>query len=506
MLKSVDKLIDNITMYRLLLYYLIGLLLVATGLSVFGDLHYQPLHILISTLILVTACWCINKAFAYIFEAPTNSESSIITALILALIITPNPTGYGITFLLAVSGLAIASKYLLTIRRKHIFNPAAIGVVLTALGPRQSATWWVGTATLLPFVLAGGMVITRKVGREKMVYSFFVSTTLATVLYSVLSHANVITSLHNMILSSSMFFLGFVMLTEPLTSPSTSKKQVVYAALIGAILPPQAHIFNFYSSPELALIAGNIFSYVFSPKTKLFPTLKEKITIATGTADFVFNPGRKLSYKPGQYMEWTLPHSKTDSRGNRRYFTLASSPTESDLRIGVKFYENGSSYKKALMDMNEDTPVVASQIAGDFVLPKNKSQKIVFIAGGIGITPFRSMVKYVLDKNEQRVITLLYSARTRSDIAYKHIFEEARQRIGLKTIYTLTDERSVADESYNRSGVITAELIKDEIPDYVQRIFYISGTHQMVVAIQEILSELGVSKSQVKVDFFPGYM
>lgn len=88
---------------------------------------------------------------------------------------------------------------------------------------------------------------------------------------------------------------------------------------------------------------------IVSPKTKLIPILKDKIMVASSTMDFVFSPGQKLVYQPGQYMEFTLPHNATDSRGSRRYLTLASSPTESDLRIGVKFYENGSSFKKALL-------------------------------------------------------------------------------------------------------------------------------------------------------------
>lgn len=505
MFKVIDSWTNGITTYRLLLYYLVALLLVATGLSSFGDLHYKPLYIVISTLILLAACWITNKVFSYIFDAPTNSESSLITALILALIITPNPTGFGITFLLAASGLAMSSKYLLAIRKKHVFNPAAIAVALTALGPKQSASWWVGTAVMLPFVLVGGVLITRKIRKSKMVLAFFASTSLATVLYSWLSHANVFSNLHNMILSSPVFFLGFVMLTEPLTSPTTAKKQTWYAILVGALLPPQVHLSSFYSSPELALVGSNIFSYLISPKTKLFPMLQQKVKIAADSVEFIFTPERKITYKPGQYMEWTLPHHKTDSRGDRRYFTLASSPTEPELRIGVKFYENGSSFKEALLNMDKETSVVASQLSGDFVLPKDRTQKIVFIAGGIGITPFRSMAKYLVDKNEPRPITLLYSVRTQADIAYKPVFEEARRVIGLKTIYALTGDKAVSHSSHTQRGPITSKLIKEAVPDYLDRVFYISGTNAMVTATQGIIAELGIAQHQVKVDFFPGY-
>jgi ferredoxin-NADP reductase/Na+-translocating ferredoxin:NAD+ oxidoreductase RnfD subunit len=505
MFKSIDSLTDKLTMYRLLLYYLIGLLLAAVGLSIFGDLHFKPLYILISTLVLVVACWTINKILARIFNAPVNAESSIITGLILALIITPNPTGFGITFLLAAAGLAMASKYILTIKRKHIFNPAAIAVVLTALGPRQSASWWVGAAAMLPFVLIGGVLIARKIHRGRMVLSLFASAALATIIFSLIYKAGIGTSLHNLLLGSPLFFLGFVMLTEPLTSPPSAKGQTIYAALVGILLPPQVHLFSLYSTPELALVVGNAFSYLVSPKTKLFPVLKDKLKIANNTADFIFRVDDKLSYQPGQYMEWTLPHAKADSRGNRRYFTLASSPTEPDLRIGVKFYENGSSFKDALIEIDKDTPLVASQIAGDFVLPDNPAEKIVFIAGGIGITPFRSMVKYLIDTNQHRAVSLLYSAKTKADVAYKEVFEEARRAIGLDALYVLTADTDKVSDPNTHHGFITPQLIKKIVPDYTGRTFYISGTHSMVKDMQTQLSDLGVARHRIKTDYFPGY-
>jgi len=114
-----------------------------------------------------------------------------------------------------------------------------------------------------------------------------------------------------------------------------------------------------------------------------------------------------------------------DSRGNRRYFTIASSPTEKELRLGVKFYPNGSSFKKALASMNEADTIIASQLSGDFIMPSNKKKKLVFIAGGIGITPFRSMIKYLIDTKQKRDIVLIYSNRTKTDVIYKNIFDSA---------------------------------------------------------------------------------
>lgn len=133
MLKSIDDFLNETTMYRLLIYYLGGLLGIAFVVSLFGNLGFSPVALLVSSAILLAACWGINRVFAYVFNVPMNHESSIITALILALLITPKLGQYDLLFLLAASGLAMASKYVLTIRDVHIFNPAAIAVVLTAI-------------------------------------------------------------------------------------------------------------------------------------------------------------------------------------------------------------------------------------------------------------------------------------------------------------------------------------------------------------------------------------
>ncbi len=505
LLEPLDTFVDGISMYRLLLYYLIGLLAAAIGLSAVGDMHYSAIQIAVSAGVLVLACWIINKIFAYIFYAPVNPESSILTGLILALIIPPTLGNFGILFLLAAAGLAIASKYILTIRQRHIFNPAAIAVVLTAFGPRQNASWWVGTAIMLPLVIIGGVMITRKVRREYMVEAFLIASTIATLVFALLSHTSLGSSLRNMVLSSPLFFLGFVMLTEPYTSPTTKHKQIAYAVIVGVLLAPQAHIGSYYTSPEIALVIGNIFAFVASRNTKLFPILRDKLKIAQDTVEFAFIPDRKLAYLPGQYMEWTLPHENADSRGSRRWFTLASSPTEDQLRIGVKFYDKGSSYKEAMLSMDQRTPIVAAQVAGDFVMPNDTNKKLVFIAGGIGITPFRSMVKYLIDTNQQRPVRMIYTARTEADFAYKDVFEAARQSLGISTVYMVSNPTAPISSPNTVSGVVNQAFLEQYVPDYADSMFYISGTHPMVEALQSALHELGVHQGNIKVDFFPGY-
>jgi ferredoxin-NADP reductase len=148
--------------------------------------------------------------------------------------------------------------------------------------------------------------------------------------------------------------------------------------------------------------------------------------------------------------------------------------------------------------------IVAAQLSGDFTLPKNPKEKLVFIAGGIGVTPFRSMIKYLVDKNEKRDVVMFYSNRTAADIAYKDVFDEAQSRLGIKTIYTLTDKNTPSTWT-GKIGYVDANMVVREVPDYLSRTFYLSGPHSMVTAFEQTLKDLGVSHSQIKIDFFPGF-
>ena len=430
MLGVIDSLLNRITMYRLLLYYLIALVLAAAGLGTLGYLHYNPVAVLFSAAYLVAVCWISNHVFAYVYKAPINPESSLITGLILALIITPLRDQHDLLFLTAAGGLAIASKYMLAWRRKHIFNPAAIAVVLTSLGAGESASWWVGTGPMLPFVIIGGLLLVRRIRHFQMVGTFVLASYAVALALTLINHGDIQATLRHMTLSSSLFFLAFVMLTEPMTSPTRVKQQRWYAVLVGALFPPQVHLGSLSSTPEIALSIGNVFSQIINPKTKLFPELTQKIRQAPDIADFIFKPDEKFSYKPGQYMEWTLPHTHTDSRGDRRYFTLASSPTEPEIRLGVRFYPESSTYKRALWRLDSDDVVVASQLGGDFVMPDDKARKLAFIAGGIGVTPYRSMLKYLLDTKEQRDIAMIYATSSEKEIVYKDVLEAARRHLG----------------------------------------------------------------------------
>lgn len=503
-MKFINRLLNGITMYRLVLYYLIFLLALGMLFCIIKLLPFEPFTLLFNIGFLIAVCGISNAIFAWAFKVPANVESVYISALILALILDPVGPSHDLIAIGWAAVLAMASKYMVAIDKKHLFNPVAFGVAVTALVLGQTASWWVGNGPMLPFVLLGGILIVLKIRRIELVASFLITASLTILMFTILNRNSIPATIQNTVLSSPLLFFAFVFITEPLTTPPTRKLQIIYGVLVGFLFAPQIHIGAFYLTPELALIIGNVYSYLVSPKTKLVLRLKEKIQIAPDIYDFIFLPERKFAFTPGQYMEWTLGHNDPDSRGNRRYFTIASSPTERGLRIGVKFYGSSSTFKQSMVAMNPESSIIAGQLSGDFVLPQDRKQKCVFIAGGIGITPFRSMIQYMLDTRQRRPVVLFYVNKNHDEIVYKDVLDQAQKELGIKVIYSLTDTYKVPPKLPARIGRINPQLIQNEVLDYRKCTFYISGSNDMVTSTKAMLERMHVPAHQIKTDFFPG--
>lgn len=495
-------------MYRLTLYFLIGILLYSVVLSTLSFLSFNPLEILGSVVLTLTSSYASNKLFAKLFNATTNIESVLITALILSLIISPKLSANW-TFLIGASIFAMAVKYFPVVEKRHVFNPAAGAVLAIALlSSEHTASWWVGTPLLFIPVLIGGLALVRKIRREDLFYSFLTTYVLLVGGFSFFRSgaiSDIFTNLQSSFLKTSVLFFGTVMLTEPLTSPATKKMQKLYAIFVGILFAtPQMRILGLILTPEQALIAGNIFSFFSTPNYRLSLHLLVNKRLSPDVHLFAFKPVDKFTFKPGQYMEWTLPHKNMDSRGSRRYFSLASSPTETTPMLLVKFYNPSSSYKKAMLPLFENQKIIATSLAGDFTLPKNKTKKLAFIAGGVGIAPFRSMIKYLLDTNETRDLVLIFINKQVEDILFSDLFTQA-QAIGLRTHYVLTKTEAVPDNWTGEVGYVKDDTIQRLIPDYMSRTFYVSGPQLMVQNLEKTLRNIGVSRKKIKTDFFPGY-
>ncbi|MEI9401831.1 RnfABCDGE type electron transport complex subunit D [Mesorhizobium argentiipisi] len=502
MIKAIDRFLDHLTMYRLVLYYLMALVGTAFVFGFVKLVPHDPVALAFTTGLVLVACWITNKVFARIFEVPANTESLYITALILTLILDPvaatDLQAIGAIVLAAV--WAISSKYMLAIGRKHLFNPAALGVALTALLLDRPATWWAGgNIWLLPFVLIGGVLVMRKLRRLDLVATFLVVALATTLATTDPSHYG--TALTETFGSSPLLFFAFVMLTEPLTAPTTRWPRIAFGAIVGFLFAPNIHIGSFYLTPELALLVGNLFAYAVSPKGRFVLRLERVEQSAVDSYDFIFRSQQILAFKAGQYLEWTLGLDRSDNRGNRRYFTVASAPTEQSVRLGIKFYPQSSAFKRALATMRPGSMIHASQLAGDFTLPSNPKAKMAFLAGGIGITPFRSMLQYLIDRKEVRPIVVLYGTETQEDIAYRDVLGAARRELGIRTFHAVANGTGPGQYP----GHIDARLVRLAIPDYLERTFYISGPQAMVKTLRQMLLAMGVRRSRLKTDYFPGF-
>lgn len=510
MIRRIDRLLDRTTMYRLLLFYLVSLLGLGLILAAAGAIRISPVALLSTVLLYLAVTLAANWGFARLFRVDAHAESTIITALILSLISgpvlvfsDPRHAGY-----LALAGLfAVASKYLIAIRRHHLFNPAAFGILLTGLLFGEYSTWWVGNIALLPLVVAGGLLLLRKINRFRMVGLFVASAVLFLFAQGILEGIGAATALSTIsftLLRSELPFAALVMLTEPLTSPKAFSRQVPYAVLTAFCFLPRLNLFGYAISPEEALLIGNLFSLLVSPSYRMALHLRERQEIAPSIFAFTFERPRGFRHRAGQYLEWRLALPRSDARGNRRFFTIASSPTEKELMIVLRIPAAASAYKRALHAMRPGDRLLAGELAGDFVLPHDPAIPLVFIAGGIGITPFRSIFKELLDTGERRSIVLFF-LHLRGESLFEELLAEAEQKLGLSVVHILTDAQGTSKGSYGRIGQLNRQAIEEKVSDYRKRRFYLAGSLEMVEATRSLLRGMGVAARRITADAFPGY-
>ena len=504
-MKHIDRFLNSITMYRLIAYGLGVMAIIAVVMGFTGILSYSGLSLLGSAIVLLVTCNLANHLLSKIFKVPANIESATITALILFFLLFPELNAEGLLTLVAAGIISMLSKYLLRIKQRHVFNPVAIAAVILDLAGSGSVVWWVGSLYMLPFVLILGFLVVRKIRRFQLFFAFLFAAVIAITAFSLFRGENIPEVLIQTVTSWPIIFFGTIMLTEPLTTPPTKKLQMLYGLLVGVLFGSQFQVGPVYSTPEMALVIGNIFSYIVSCKQKLTLSLIEQKELAPSIYEFSFQPNEKFYYSPGQYLEWTLAHKKSDTRGVRRYFTIASSPTENEMKLTIKAMENGSSFKKHLLAMKKGDLMYAASLGGEFTLPKDNHQKLVFIAGGIGLTPFRSMIKYLIDKKQKMDIVFFYVCSNESEFVYKDLFAEAEKCIGIKIIYVVTNTKNAQHNWKGKTGYIDKEMLTSEVPDYMERMFYISGPDAMVQSYKRLLREVNIKGGRIITDYFPGF-
>jgi ferredoxin-NADP reductase len=209
--------------------------------------------------------------------------------------------------------------------------------------------------------------------------------------------------------------------------------------------------------------------------------------------EFVFKPTEPLSWQAGQYMHYVLPHVDADTRGEERWFTNSAAPSEGEVRITTRIdHEHGSSFKRALQALRPGDEVESDGPEGDFTLG-DVSRNYIFVVGGIGITPVRSLLTEAAAKGLQPHATVLYANRN-DQIPFHDELDALQEKNPNLTIrYVVEPER--LDDALLQS---TLNAVDDPL-------VYISGPEPMVKAMDQQLRALGVNGDNIRSDDFPGY-
>lgn len=227
-----------------------------------------------------------------------------------------------------------------------------------------------------------------------------------------------------------------------------------------------------------------------------------KKEVALDTLQVDFETGEKVAFVAGQFMTIVLLNPPyNDEKGIRRHLSIASSPNERGLSLVTRLRD--TAFKKSLKAMPIGSEVEITAISGHFVLPEDTSKPLVFIAGGIGITPFISMLRYLKEEGLDYQVTLIYSNRARESTVFLEELEQlAKEKPNFKLVLTMTDDPSWEGEK----RAVNEEFIKSYIRgDLNGNIFYVVGPPSMVKAVYDQLKNIGIESSNIKIENFTGY-
>jgi ferredoxin-NADP reductase len=231
--------------------------------------------------------------------------------------------------------------------------------------------------------------------------------------------------------------------------------------------------------------------------------IKEKREVAKGTLLVVFDlQGQEVDFTPGQYF-WVelLDPPFDDEKGPRRHITVVTSPTERGV-LGLCTRLRDSAFKRSLAQLEVGAEVEVEQPKGDFALPEDTEQRYVFLAGGIGITVFRCMLRYIADTGKPYKVMLVYSNRDRESTAFLDELQELEHTVpDFRLVVTMTDDPGWEGETRR----IDAELLREHLGELEPFTYLVAGPPGMVEGVAGQLSEAGVPEEQVLASRFSGY-
>jgi ferredoxin-NADP reductase len=232
--------------------------------------------------------------------------------------------------------------------------------------------------------------------------------------------------------------------------------------------------------------------------------IKEKREVAKGTLLVTFDLlGAEVAFTPGQYFFVTLPDvGHQDAKGLRRHITVVTSPNERGV-LGLATRMRDSAFKRSLGELPVGTEVEVEPPKGSFGLPEDTSRPLVFVAGGIGITVFRSMLRFIREKGLPYQVTLIYSNRDRESTAFLGELQELeRENRDLRLVLTMTQDRGWEGESRR----IDSQFFRDYLEgDLNESTFLVAGPPAMVAGVQDALAGAGVEDENVIAEGYSGY-
>ena len=235
------------------------------------------------------------------------------------------------------------------------------------------------------------------------------------------------------------------------------------------------------------------------------PKLLNRVEVAEGTVAFHLERPPGFDFKPGQSADLTLlDPPETDSEGNVRTFSIASAPFEDQLMFATRMRDTG--FKRSLKKMPLGTVVKMDSATGDFTLHKNSAKPAVFLAGGIGITPFSSIVRQADHDHAPHKLYLFYSNRRPEDAPFIEVLQDLEKtNPNFRFIATMTDMPRSKKTWNGETGRINKEMLSKYLNDLRGPIYYIAGPPAMVGGMKNMLVESGVDEDDIRTDEFAGY-
>lgn len=512
-----DRQLGRITMYRLVTIMLSALVFVYSVFTATGVIEgLSTGDNLVALAVLLVASVASNLLLGLAWRIRPHTESAVITALLLFFLFVPLlsiDTG-NLVWLALAAVLANASKYVLAWRGRHIFNPAAAGAFLVVVGQelvgreeRINAIWQTAaTERMFPFVLVAALLVLWRTRRIDVGLIFVVvGAVLTIVALNDLGGGSLIDIVKVTAYSYPLVFMAGFMVTEPLTLPPRRVQQWIVAAVTGLVVAwplfttvvgiDPIRVGVVAVTPELSLLVGNLVAFAFARRRGLTFELEEAKQLTPETYELTFRSTRPVRFAPGQYVELSLPHPGTDSRGSRRTFSISSAPSgDGAVSFALRVPENSSSFKRALLSLEPGQRVHGTGVGGDFVLPSDPAAPVLLVAGGIGITPFLSQLRH----GPGRDAVLVYGASSAEEVPF------AEDLAGARVVLVCPDRPDVLPHGWTHveAPFLSAEIIAEAVPDLADRKAYVSGPPAMVNAVR---ADLRKRCGRVKTDYFTGY-